>query len=76
MWGRSMEARRSFYLNSDHDDHAELTAKADSSNAIAIPYVTANDNVPTSLRLLAHCRALLRRLVAGESPRSLSCDTT
>jgi len=33
---------------------------------IAIPYVTpANDNVPTSLRMLAHCRALLRRLVAG-----------
>jgi hypothetical protein len=49
---------------------------AGQSNAIAIPYVTANDNVPTSLRLLAHCRALLRRLVAGESPRSLSCDTT
>ena len=44
-----MEARRSFYLNSDHDDHAELTAKADRSNVIAIPYVTpANDNVPTS----------------------------
>jgi hypothetical protein len=52
MWGRSMEARRSFYLNSDHDDHAELTAKADRSNVIAIPYVTpANDNVPTSLKL-------------------------
>ena len=48
MWGRSMEACRSFYLNSDHDDHAELTAKADRSNVIAIPYVTpANDNVPT-----------------------------
>jgi hypothetical protein len=81
MWGpfngSSMEARRSFYLNSDHDDHAELTAKADRSNAVAIPYVTpANDNVPTNLRLLAHCRALLRRLVAGGSPRSLSCDTT
>jgi hypothetical protein len=52
-----MDARRSFYLNSDHDDHAELTAKADRSNAVAIPYVTpANDNVPTSLRLRAHCR--------------------
>ena len=61
-----MDARRSFYLNSDHDDHAELTAKADRSNAVAIPYVTpANDNVPTSLRLRAHCRALVRRLVAG-----------
>ena len=60
-----MDARRSFYLNFDHDDHAELTAKADRSNAVAIPYFTpANDNVPTSLRLRAHCRALLRRLVA------------
>jgi hypothetical protein len=72
-----MDARRSLYLNSDHDDHAELTAKADQSNAIAIPYVTpANDNVPTSLRLRAHCRALLRHLVGGGSPRSLGCDTT
>jgi hypothetical protein len=44
--GRSMDARRSFYLNSDHDDHAELTAKADQFNAVAIPYVTpANDMV-------------------------------
>ena len=72
-----MGAPRSFYLNSDRDAHAELTAKADRSNAVAIPCVTpANDNVPTSLRLLARCRALLRRLVAGGSPRSLSCDTT
>jgi len=72
-----MDARRSCYLNSDHDDHAELIAKADRSNAVAIPYFTpANDNVPTSLRLRAHCRALLRRLVAGLSPRSVSCDTT
>ena len=54
-----MDAHRSFYRNSDHDDHAELTAKADQFNAVAIPYVTpANDNVPTSFRLLAHCRAL------------------
>jgi hypothetical protein len=74
MWGRSMDAR-SFYLNLDHDDHAELIAKDDRSDAVAGPYVTpVNDNVPTSLRLLAHCRALLRRLVAGRSPRSLSCD--
>lgn len=71
-----MDARQSFYLNSDRDDHAELTAKADGSNVVAIPYVTpANDNAPTSLRLQAHCRALLRHLVAGGSPRSLSCDT-
>ena len=70
-----MDARRSFYLNSDHDDHAELTAKTDRSNAVAIPYFTpANDNVPTSLRLRAHCRALLCHLVAGGSSRSLSCD--
>jgi hypothetical protein len=70
-----MDARRSFYLTSDHDDHAELAAKADRSNAVAVPYVTpANDSVPTSLRLRAHCRALLRRLVAGGSPRSASCD--
>jgi len=26
-----MDARRSFYLNSDHDDHAELAAKANRS---------------------------------------------
>jgi hypothetical protein len=72
-----MDARRSFYLNSDHDEHAELTAKGDRSDAVAIPYVTpVNDNVLTSLRLLAHCRALLRRLVAGRSPRSVRCDTT
>jgi hypothetical protein len=72
-----MDARQSFYLNSDRDDHAELTAKADRSNAVTIPYVTpANDNVPTSLRLRAHCRALLHQLVAGGSPRSLSCDAT
>jgi hypothetical protein len=39
-----MDARQSFYLNSDRDDHAELTAKADGSNVVAIPYVTpAND---------------------------------
>jgi hypothetical protein len=68
---------RSYYLNSDHGDHAELTAKDDRSDAVAGPYVTpVNDNVPTSLRLLAHCRALLRRLVAERSPRSLSCNTT
>ena len=49
-----MDARRTFYLNSDHDDHAELTAKGDRSDAVAIPYVApANDNVPTSFRLLA-----------------------
>jgi hypothetical protein len=43
-------------FNSDHDDHGELTARADGSNAAAIPYVTpANDDVPTSLRLRAHC---------------------
>jgi hypothetical protein len=72
-----MDACRSFYRNSDHNDHAELTAKVDRSDAFAIPYVTpVNDNVPTTLRLLAHCRALLRRLVAGRLPRSLSCDTT
>jgi hypothetical protein len=72
-----MDARRSFYLNSDHHDHAELAAKANRSDAVAIPYVApVNDNVPTSLRLLAHCRALLRGLVAGRLPRSLSCDTT
>ena len=64
--GRSMDARRSFYLTSDHDDHAELTAKADRSNAVAIPYFTpANDNVPTSLRLRAQCGALLRRYLPG-----------
>jgi hypothetical protein len=62
-------------FNSDPDDHGELTARADGSNAAAIPYVTpANDDVPTSLRLRAHCRALLCHLVAGGSPRSLSCD--
>ena len=43
-----MDACRSFYLNSDHDDHAELTAKGDRSDAVAIPYVTpVNDNVLT-----------------------------
>jgi hypothetical protein len=57
-----MDARQSFYLNSNRDDHAELTAKADGSNVVAIPYVTpANEDVPTSLRLRAHCRALFRR---------------
>jgi hypothetical protein len=70
-----MDAPRSFYLNSDHDDHAELTTKADRSNAVAISYVTpANDNVPTSLRLRAHWRALLRRLVA-EDHRDLRAAT-
>jgi hypothetical protein len=46
VWGRSMDARRSIHLNCDRDDHAELTAKADRSDAVAISYVTpANDNV-------------------------------
>jgi hypothetical protein len=50
-----MDARRSIYLNSDHDD---LTAKADRSNAVAIHVTLVNDNVPTSLRLRAHCGVL------------------
>ena len=53
-----MDARQSFYLNSNHDDRVQRTAKADQSNAVAIPYVTpVNDDVPTSLRLLALNRA-------------------
>ena len=74
-----MDARRSFYLNSDHDDHAELTAKADRSNAVAIPYFTpANDNVPTILRLRAQCAELCFVVTcrAITAIRELLADTT
>jgi hypothetical protein len=63
-----MDASRSYYLNSKHDDFAELDPEKCRLDTTNIPYVIpANDNAPTKVRLSARCGALLRRLIAMHS---------
>jgi tRNA A37 threonylcarbamoyladenosine dehydratase len=60
-----MDTRRSYYLQSNQDDFSELDAETRQFDSSDVPYVTpANDNAPTKVRLAAHCRAFLRRLIA------------
>jgi hypothetical protein len=60
-----MGVRRSFYLNSRQDDFTERSAEMRRPDPVDISYVIpANDNTPVRVRLSAHCRALLLRLIA------------
>jgi len=63
-----MDARRSFYLNSKQDDFTDLSAEMRRPGPADIPYViSANDNMPASVRLSARCRSMLLRLIAMHS---------
>ena len=60
-----MDARRSYYLQSNKDDFSEFDAETRQFDTSDVPYVTpANDNPQTKVRLAARCGALLRRLMA------------
>jgi hypothetical protein len=60
-----MDARRSFYLNSRRDDFTDLSGEMQRSDPVDVCHVSpANDNTPVRVRLAAHCRALLVRLIA------------
>jgi hypothetical protein len=60
-----MGARRSFFLNSKRDDFTDLSAEMQRSDPVDVCCGSpANDNTPVRVRLSAHCRALLVRLIA------------
>ena len=60
-----MDARRSYYLQSNKDDFSELEGETHQFDTSDVPYVyPANDNAPTKVRLAARFGALLRRLIA------------
>jgi hypothetical protein len=59
-----MDARRSYYLQSNKDEFSEFDAETRQFDTSDIPYVTpANDIAQTKVRLAARCGALLRRLI-------------
>jgi hypothetical protein len=56
---------RSYYLACRQDDFAETSPEARRPHSYQVLYAApANDNVPTKVRLSAHCWNLLRRLIA------------
>jgi hypothetical protein len=60
-----MDARRSYYLQSNKDDFSEFDAETRQFDTSDVLYVTpANDNSPTKVRLAARCGALLHRIIA------------
>jgi hypothetical protein len=60
-----MDGHRSYYLASRQRDFDLPAPDEDWVDFADIPYVTpANDNLRVKDRLLAQCRALLRRLLA------------
>ena len=60
-----MDARRSYYLQSNKDDFSEFDAETRQFDTSDVLYVIpANDNSQTKVRLAARCGALLRRLMA------------